>query len=193
VTSDPYEKSLLERFLRAEAMAMWAVRAAQTSDVPPGALAFLKRHEEEEAEHLAKFEAELGVAPREKAVLPRVPKQWHALCVQLYGYEALGLEFAKLLADVRPDLAHILEDEKIHVGFFEREVRQVLEAGGRPADEARDFARSWLRKFPKTLDRYLSGDGLQPRRERLAREIREAVEARFTSVGLLAAASDTRR
>jgi hypothetical protein len=193
VTTDAYEKSLLERFLRAEAMAMWAVRSAQASDVPPGALAFLKRHEEEEAEHLAKFEAELGVAPREKTVLPRVPKQWQALCVQLYGYEALGLEFAKLLAEVRPDLAHILEDEKIHVGFFEAEVRKVLQAGGRPADEARDFARTWFRRLPKTVDRYLSGDGLQPHRERLSRAILEAVEARFTSVGLPAAASDTPR
>ncbi len=193
MTRDAYQTSLLERFLRAEAMALGAVRAAQASDVPPGALAFLKRHEEEEAEHLAEFEAELGVAPREKAVLPRVPKQWHALCVQLYGYESLGLEFAKLLADVRPDLAHILEDEKTHVGFFEAEVRKVLEGGGRPAGEARDFARTWLRKFPKTLDRYLSGDGLQPHRERLGRLIREAVENRFTSLGLLAGASDTRR
>jgi len=182
-----YEKALLERFLRAEAMALWAVKAAQASDVPPGALEFLKRHEEEEAEHLAKFEAELGVAPREKAVLPRVPRQWHALSVQLYGYESLGLEFAKLLADVRPDLGHILEDEKIHVGFFEREVRKVLDAAGRPADDAREFARSWFRKLPKTVDRYVSGLG----RENLRDDILAAVEARFKDVGLLSAGPRT--
>lgn len=183
VTS-PYERALLERFLRAEAMAMWAVRSAQASDVPPGALAFLKKHEEEEAEHLAKFESELGVAPREKAVLPRVPKQWHALCVQLYGYECLGLEFAKLLADVRPDLAHILEDEKSHVGFFEREVRKVLDAGGRTAVDARAFADTLLRKLPKTVERYVSGLGRDGLREGILAEI----EARFRDVGLLAAA-----
>jgi hypothetical protein len=186
VTS-PYERALLERFLRAEAMAMWAVKAAQSSDIPPGALAFLKKHEEEEAEHLAKFEKELGVAPREKTVLPRVPKQWHALCVQLYGYESLGLEFAKLLADVRPDLAHILEDEKTHVGFFEREVKKVLDAGGRTAVDARDFAKTWLRKVPKTVERYVSGLG----RDGLGADILAAIEARFRDVGLLAAASRT--
>jgi hypothetical protein len=182
-----YERALLERFLRAEAMALWAVKAAQAGVVPPGALAFLKRHEEEEAEHLAQFEKELGVAPREKAALPRVPSQWHALCVQLYGYECLGLEFAKLLADVRPDLAHILEDEKTHVGFFEREVRKVLDAAGRPAVEARDFARTWFRRLPKTVERYVSGLG----RDRLGGEILGAVEARFKDVGLLSAATGT--
>lgn len=185
MTDPAYEKALLERFLRAEAMAMWAVRAAQAGDVPPGALAFLKKHEEEEAEHLAKFEAELGVRPREKTLLPRVPKQWHALSVQLYGYESLGLEFAKLLAEVRPDLAHILEDEKTHVGFFEREVKKVLDAGGRSAVEAREFAKSWFRRLPKTVERYVSGLG--ERRDVLHREILGAVEARFKDVGLLAA------
>lgn len=181
----PYERALLERFLRAEAMAMWAVKSAQSSDVPPGAMAFLKRHEEEEAEHLAKFEKELGVAPREKAVLPRVPKQWHALCVQLYGYECLGLEFAELLADARPDLAHILEDEKTHVGFFEREVRKVLEAGGPTAGDARDFARSWFRKLPPTVERYTQDLG--ERRESIAADILRSIETRFRDVGLLAA------
>ena len=127
------------------------------------------------------------MAAREKTALPRVPKQWHALSVQLYGYESLGLEFAKLLADVRPDLAHILEDEKTHVGFFEREVRKVLDAGGRPADEAREFARTWFRKVPKTVERYVSGlerDGLRD-------VILAAIEARFKDVGLLSAASRT--
>ena len=41
------ERPILERFLRAEAMAMYSVRAAQ-EHVPPHALAFLKRHEEED-------------------------------------------------------------------------------------------------------------------------------------------------
>ncbi|HEX7896450.1 MAG TPA: hypothetical protein VF950_01625 [Planctomycetota bacterium] len=186
MTSD-YERALLERFLRAEAMALWAVRAAQAVDVPPDALKFLRRHEEEEAEHLAEFQKELGVAAREKSALPRVPKQWHALCVQLYGYESLGLEFAKLLADVRPDLAHILEDEKTHVGFFEREVRKVLDAPGRAAAQAREFAKAWFRKVPRTVERYVAGLG----RDGLRDEILAAIEARFRDVGLLSAASRT--
>lgn len=178
------ERALLERFLRAEAMAMWAVRSAQVH-APPRALAFLKRHEEEEQEHLRQFEGLTGIAAREKAVLPKVPKQWHALAVQLYGYEALGLEFARLLAGVRPDLGKILEDEEVHVGFFEREVREILAAGRGPANGAREFARAWLRRLPKTLDRYLKGDGLDPVRERLREDILGSIRRRFSSAGLL--------
>ena len=37
--------------------------------------------------------------------------------MHLYGYEALGLEFARLLVGLRPDLTSILEDEEVHVGF----------------------------------------------------------------------------
>lgn len=181
------ERALLERFLRAEAMAMWAVRSAQVH-APPRALAFLKRHEEEEREHLRQFEGMTGIAAREKAVLPKVPKQWHALAVQLYGYEALGLEFAKLLAALRPDLGKILEDEEVHVGYFENEVRDILAAGRGPANGAREFARAWFRRLPKTLDRYLKGDGLDPHRERLREEILGSIRRRFTSVGLLAGA-----
>jgi hypothetical protein len=169
-------------------MAMWAVRAAQESDAPAHALAFLRRHEAEEREHLLAFETLTGERAREKAALPRVPKQWHALAVQLYGYEALGLEFAKLLAGLRPDFARILEDEEGHVGFFEREVRTILEQGRGPANGAREFARAWLKRLPKTVDRYLRGDGLEPHREELARAILGAVEERFRSAGLLSGA-----
>lgn len=163
---------------------MWAVRSAQLH-APPRALAFLKRHEEEEREHLRQFEGMTGIAAREKAVLPKVPRQWHALAVQLYGYEALGLEFAKLLAAVRPDLARILEDEEVHVGFFEKEVREILDAGRGPANGAREFARAWFRRLPRTVDRYLRGDGLDPFRDRLREDILGSIAARFTSIGLL--------
>jgi hypothetical protein len=178
------ERALLERFLRAEAMAMWAVRSAQVH-APPRALAFLRRHEEEEQAHLRQFEALTGVAAREKSALPRVPEQWHALAVQLFGYEALGLEFARLLAGVRPDLGKILEDEEVHVAFFEKEVREILAAGRGPANGAREFARAWLRRLPKTLDRYLRGDGLDPFRDALREEILAAIRRRFASLGLL--------
>ncbi len=178
------ERALLDRFLRAEAMAMWAVRSAQ-AHAPPRALAFLRRHEEEEREHLRRFEELTGVAAREKPVLPKVPKQWHALAVQLYGYEVLGLELAKILADVRPDLSAILREEEVHVGFFEREVREILAAGRGPANGAREFARAWLRRLPRTVDRYLRGDGLDPFRDALRRGILGSISTRFTSVGLL--------
>ncbi len=181
------EKAILSRFLRAEAMAMWAVKAAQ-ADTPKHALAFLKRHEEEEHDHLKIFEGLTGEQAREKAVLPKLPRQWHALCVHLYGYEALGLEFARLLAGIRPDLAHILADEETHVGFFETEVKRVLEAGGGPANGAREYARAWMRRIPNTLRKYLTGDGLEPYQAELATTILETITGRFRAIGLLSGA-----
>lgn len=179
------EQALLERFLKAEAMALWAVQSAQAQDVPSHVLPFLRRHEEEEAEHLKEFERRLGVLPRERSRLPRVAKQWWALAVHLLGYEALGLEFAKLLTQLQPDLASILDDESVHVGFFEKEVAQLLLSGGSPAEGARQSARAWWRRLPRTLDRYLEGDSLTPYRTDLRRAILMAIEERFTALGLL--------
>ncbi len=178
------ERPLLERFLKAEAMALWAVRSAQAQDVPPHALAFLRRHEKEEEKHLREFEGILDTRSLEKAVLPQVPKQWCALAVQLYGYEALGLEFAKLLASVRSDLSAILQDEEAHVDFYEREIGRILVDGHGQARIARDFARAWWRRLPRTVDRYLSADELDPYRTELRRSILASIECRFVSVGL---------
>jgi hypothetical protein len=182
------EQALLERFLKAEAMALWAVQSAQVQeihDVPPHVLPFLRRQEEEEAEHLKEFERRLGVPPKQRDRLPRVPRQWSALAVQLLGYEALGLEFAKLLAQVQPDLGSILKDELIHVAFFEKEVAQLLLSGGSQAEGARQSARAWWRRLPRTLDRYLEGATLTTYRADLRRAILMAIEERFTSIGLL--------
>jgi hypothetical protein len=179
------EQALLERFLKAEAMALWAVQSAQAQAVPSHVLPFLRRHEDEEAEHLKEFERRLGVLPRARSRLPRVPKQWWALAVHLLGYEALGLEFAKLLAQVQPELASILDDESVHVGFFEKEVAQLLLSGGSPAEGARQSARAWWRRLPRTLDRYLEGDSLTPYRTDLRRAILMAIGERFTALGLL--------
>ena len=66
------ERAILERFVKAEAMAMWAVKAAQTSAVPPHVQRFLSQHAQDEARHLRAFEATLGTRAREKPVLPRV-------------------------------------------------------------------------------------------------------------------------
>jgi hypothetical protein len=182
------ERPILERFLRAEAMAMYSVRSAQ-ADVPAHALEFLKRHEEEEAVHLREFEKLTGIQAREKLVLPRLPRQWHALAVHLYGYEALGLEFARLLASMRPDLAHILADEETHVLFFEREIRKLLEPARGPANGAREYARAWIKRVPRTVEKYLQGEELAPYRDALKARILEAIGARFTSIGLLPASS----
>ncbi|HVE42394.1 MAG TPA: hypothetical protein VNM14_21095 [Planctomycetota bacterium] len=181
------EKAILSRFLRAEAMAMWAVKSAQ-SDVPKHALSFLQRHEEEEREHLKIFEGLTGEQAREKAVLPKLPKQWHAMAVHLYGYEALGLEFARLLAGIRPDLAHVLKDEEVHVGFFENEVKRILDGGRGPANGAREYARAWMRRIPRTLERYLRGDGLEPYQAELSARILESIRSRFAAIGLLSGA-----
>jgi hypothetical protein len=179
------ETALLERFLKAEAMALWAVRSAKAKDVPPGVLSFLLRHEEEEAKHLKEFERRLGVHSHIRAKLPRMPSQWWALVVHLFGYETLGLEFAKLLIQVQPQLLSIFEDEVVHVEFFEQEVRKVLEQGGTAAEGAKDTARAWWRRLPPTVDRYLEGESLEPFRPELRERILSAIHLRFCQVGLL--------
>lgn len=178
------ERALFERFLRAEAMALWSVRSAQRQDVPPHVLQFLRRHEKEEQRHLQMFETLIDVRALEKTALPRVPTQWWALAVHLYGYEALGLEFARLLASVRPDLSSVLEDEEAHVGFFEHEVRQILQAGDGAARNARAFAFAWWRRLPPTVERYLRHDSLAQYRVQLRSVILASIERRFTAVGL---------
>jgi hypothetical protein len=186
ILSPSCKPALLERFLKAEAMALWAVRAAQARDVPEGVLEFLRRHEEEEAAHLKEFETRLGVVSHQRDRLPRMPSQWATLVVHLYGYEALGLEFAKLLVQVQPDLKSILEDEETHVGFFETEAKKVLARGGTAAEKAGESARAWWRRLPRTVDRYLEEDLLAPFRAELKAHILRSIEARFASIGLLA-------
>ncbi len=179
------ERAILEQFLKAEAMALWAVRSAQAQDVPSGVLQFLRRHEEEEAQHLKQFELLLGTSSHAKTALPRMPSQWRVLAVHLYGYELLGLEFARLLVDLRPDLASILEDEEVHVGFFEQEVRTILIHGGSAAVGARQAAHSWRRRLPRTVDRYLHDESLAPFCDELRGHILGIIDARFLAVGLL--------
>ena len=178
------EQPLLERFLKAEAMAMWSVRAAQMSDVPPHVATFLRRHEAEEQAHLLQFESMLGVQSWERKSPPRVPRQWEALAVHLYGYEVLGLEFAKLLAGMRPDLSGIVEDEEVHVGFFERELKQMLDTGGPAASAVRQSARAWWNKLARTLDRYLGDGSLASYRVPLRARILSAIEERFAGIGV---------
>jgi len=166
-------------------MALWAVRSAQAQDVPPVARQFLRCHEEEEARHLKQFELLLGTSSQGKTALPRMPSQWKILAVQLYGYETLGLEFARLLVGLRPDLASILEDEEGHVGFFEQEVRHILIQDGPAAKGARQAAKAWRRRLPRTVDRYLSDVSLAPFREGLRQHILDVIDERFLAVGLL--------
>jgi hypothetical protein len=180
------EQAILEQFLKAEAMALWAVRSAQAQDVPRAVLQFLLRHEEEEAKHLKQFERLLGTSSHEKTVLPRMPNQWRILAVHLYGYEALGLEFARLLVGLRPDLASILVDEEVHVGFFEQEVRAILVQGGPAANSTRQAAKAWRRRLPRTVDRYLHDASLAFFRHELRQHILDVIDTRFCAVGLLA-------
>jgi hypothetical protein len=179
------ERALLERFLRAEAMALWAVRAAQTQQLPRHVQTFLRRHETDEQDHLRQFEGMLGTTSQRPPTLPTVPSQWEMLAVLLFGYEALGLEFARLLATLRPDLSEILDDELVHVGFFERELRMILAGAETGAQQAREAARSWWKKVPRTVDRYLRDDALAPYRAELRRHILSAIEMRFTALGLI--------
>jgi hypothetical protein len=181
------ERAILEQFLKAEAMALWAVRSAQVQDVPRGVMEFLRRHEEEEAQHLKQFELLLGTNSHGKEALPHMPSQWSVLAVHLYGYEALGLEFARLLVGLRPDLTSILEDEEVHVDFFEHEVRALLDHGGSAADGARQAAQAWRRRLPRTVHRYLHDENLAAFRDELQQHILDVIDARFLAVGLLAA------
>jgi hypothetical protein len=114
-----------------------------------------------------------------------MPSQWWALVVHLFGYETLGLEFAKLLIQMQPQLLSIFEDEVVHVEFFEQEVRKVLEQGGTAAEGAKDTARAWWRRLPPTVDRYLEGESLEPFRPELRERILSAIHLRFCQVGLL--------
>ncbi|MBX3342085.1 MAG: ferritin-like domain-containing protein [Nitrospira sp.] len=180
------ERALLERFLRAEAMALWAVRAAQTQQLPRHVQTFLQRHETDEQEHLRQFEGMLGTMSQRPATLPTVPSQWEMLAVLLFGYEALGLEFATLLAGIRPDLSDILEDEQVHVGFFEKELRAILAGGETGAQQAREAARTWWKKLPRTVDRYLQDPSLEPYRSGLRTHILGVIGRRFVNLGLLA-------
>ncbi|MCP9447348.1 MAG: hypothetical protein NNA22_07235 [Nitrospira sp.] len=179
------EQALLERFLKAEAMALWAVRSAQWQDLPVHVRAFLQRHEADERDHLAQFESLLGRRSHERDRLPSMPRQWETLAVHLYGYETLGLEFAKLLAHIRPDLSSILDDEHGHVGFFEQEIGRILSGDSNAAEQARRSARAWRRKLPRTLDRYLEHETLGPFRRELTHRITSAIEGRFIRVGLM--------
>ena len=178
------ERAILEQFLKAEAMALWAVRSAQVQNVPRAVLQFLRRHEEEEAQHLKQFERLLGVNSHGKTTLPRMPSQWRVLAVHLYGYEALGLEFARVLVSLRPDLTSILKDEEIHVGFFEQEVRAILIQGGTAADNIRQAAKAWRRRLARTVNHYLHDDSFTPFRDELRQHMLNAIDARFLAVGL---------
>jgi hypothetical protein len=181
------ERALLEQFLKAESMALWLVRSAQTQNVPPGVLEFLRRHEEEESRHLQQFEQLLGMTSRRKTGPLRVPSQWSVLAVQLYGYEALGHQFAKLLVALRPDLYSILDDEEVHVQFFENEVRKLLVHQGAGAEGARQAARAWRRRLPRTVDRYLDYQTFTPFRDDLRRSILDAIDQRLSGIQLLPA------
>jgi hypothetical protein len=179
------ESALLERFLKAEAMALWAVRASQLQDVPANVHTFLRRHEADERRHLAQFETLVGHRSYEREHLPSVPRQWPVLAVQLFGYEALGLEFALLLAEVRPDLSSILDDERKHVGFFEREIAKMVSGDGALAVQAKTAARAWWRKLPRTLERYLGDPVFEPFRQALTSGILASIQRRFIQIGLL--------
>lgn len=180
------EPFLLERFLKAEAMALWAVRAAQLRDVPANVQAFLKQHEADEEEHLQHFETLVGYQSWGREVLPTVPQQWSSLAVLLFGYEAFGLEFAKLLIGLRPDMQSIVDDEETHVSFFEHEIRKLLAGGGVEADQARKSAKAWWKKLPRTVERYLQAPSLNACRGEVASALQTAIERRFIDAGLLA-------
>ena len=179
------EQALFEQFLRAESMALLSVRSAQTKKVPRNVRIFLARHEADEERHLQLFEGLLAVPSFRKATLPAVPSQWPALAVHLYGYESLGLEFARLLVTVRPEFSDLLKDEEVHVGFFEQEVRKVLASFTEQASEARAYAGSWSKRLPKTIENYLRDAVWDSCRLSVRNNLLSSIHQRFSIVGLL--------
>lgn len=182
----PRELAILERFLRAEAMAKYALRSAREG-VPADVAEFMRRQELEEEKHQSRFEAVTGIKARERETLPRMPRHWHEIAVQLLGYESLGWEFANLAAaetsgPVREMIREILLDETGHVRFYEESLRRILAEERGPARGARVFAAAFLRRLPTTIDRYLRGADLGAHRD----AILEGVRARFRALGLLA-------
>lgn len=178
------ERAILERFLRAESMAKYALRSAM-DDVPADVRTFVEKQEAEEAEHQERFERLTGLRAREREDLPKMPVQWHACAIRLLGYEALGYEFARLAiaetsGEVRQMLEEILVDEEEHVRFYESALRAILDAGGGPAAETRVMAQAFLRRLPKTIERYLRGPELGDMQE----TILDGVRSRFRSLGL---------
>lgn len=176
------ERALLERFLRAESMAKYALRSA-LGDVPPDVADFVRRQEAQEVEHQERFERLTGLKARERGNLPRMPAQWSACAVRLLGYEALGFEFARLAAqetsgEIRAMILEILEDETGHVRFYEDAVRRILAPGDPRARDTRVMIDAFLRRLPKTIERYLRGSEL----EGCAGGILAAVRARFEAL-----------
>jgi len=45
-----------------------------------------------------------------------------------------------------------------------------------------------MRRIPKTLERYLRGDGLEPYQAELTQSILGTIRGRFTAIGLLSGA-----
>jgi len=177
-------RAILERFLRAESMAKYALRAA-LPDAPPEVADFLRRQEAEESDHQSRFERLLGIQAREREALPKMPTQWNACAVRLLGYEALGYEFALLAArgssgGIREMLLEILEDEKRHVRFYEESLRRILQGDENRARDTRLMVEAFLRRLPKTIERYLRG----PELSAFQAGVLEAVCARFRALGL---------
>lgn len=177
------ERAILERFLRAEAMAKYALRSAMDR-VPEEVQDFLRRQEAQEAEHQQRFERITGLQAQDRGKLPKMPMQWNACAVRLLGYEALGYEFAQLaLAETsgstREMVAEILVDEAEHVRFYEEALKKILDEGGPRAEETRHMAGAFLRRLPKTVERYLRGAELAAFQERVL----EGVRRRFGSLG----------
>ena len=73
---------------------------------------------------------------------------------------------------------------RVGVGFFENEIRDILSREGPPAAGARQAARAWRRRLPRTVDRYLHHETLAPFRDDLRKVILDAIDERFAAIRL---------
>ena len=51
-----------------------------------------------------------------------------------------------------------------------------------------NYARAWMRRIPRTLERYLRGDGLEPYQAELTERILGSLRGRFAAIGLASGA-----
>ena len=177
------EQALLERFVP-KAMALWAVRGAD-QDLPLTCRPFssgMRRMNRTTSNNSGHARHPVSTDQRRCRPYRHSGRCWRCCC---FGYEALGLEFASLLAGIRPDLSDILDDERFMSDFSGGRNRDDPAGGGVGAQQAARLRERGGRFTALSVDRYLKDPALAPYRTEPG-QILSAIGQRFVALGLLA-------